>query len=122
MANYLNNKKASFDFLIQFQTDAEKMPIEDPTIEWKSPFHKVATIEIPPQKFDSPQQMVFCENLSYSPWHSLADHQPLGGINRARKQIYAATSQLRHGLNAVPQQEPTEADLVAFSDSYSNPI
>lgn len=115
MSKHLNSQAASFDFLIQFQTDAEKMPIEDPTIEWTSPFYKVATIQIPPQRFDSPEQMHFCENLSYTPWHSLSEHQPLGGINRARKSIYAATSQLRHGLNGAPQQEPTEEDLAAFS-------
>lgn len=119
MINHLSNKEASFDFLIQFQTDAEQMPIEDPTVEWKSPFYKVATIKIPPQKFDFPEQMRFCENLSYTPWHSLADHQPLGGINRARKQIYTSISQLRHSLNGVPQQEPTEEELLAFSEVVS---
>ena len=29
-----------YDFFVQFQTDAEKMPIEDPTVEWDSPFIK----------------------------------------------------------------------------------
>jgi len=45
---------ASFDFMVQFQTDAKQMPLEDATIEWNetaSPFIKVARIEIPPQDF-----------------------------------------------------------------------
>jgi catalase len=108
MIEHLKSKEAQFDFLIQFQTDAEKMPIEDATIEWKSPYHKVATIIIPPQTFDSPEQMEFCENLSYTPWHALPEHQPLGATNRARKQIYTAISKLRHELNGVSRQEPTE--------------
>lgn len=108
MIEHLNTKEARFDFLIQFQTDAEKMPIEDATIEWKSPYHKVATIIIPPQSFDSPEQMKFCENLSYTPWHALPEHQPLGATNRARKQIYTAISKLRHDLNGASIQEPTE--------------
>src|SRR5205823_11910256 len=36
-----------FDFLIQFQTDADRMPIEDPGAPWpeeESPFLKVATV------------------------------------------------------------------------------
>ncbi len=111
MIEHLNSKEACFDFLIQFQTDAEQMPIEDSTIEWTSPFYKVATLKIPPQTFDSPEQMEFCENLSYTPWHALPEHQPLGATNRARKQIYTAISQRRHELNGVSRQEPTESDF-----------
>lgn len=114
MVEHLNSKEANFDFLVQFQTDADDMPIEDSRIEWKSAFHKVATIKIPPQSFDSPEQMKFCENLSYTPWHSLPEHQPLGGLNRARKQVYESISQLRHELNHVPRQEPTEEEFSAL--------
>jgi hypothetical protein len=117
MVEHLNSKGASFDFLIQFQTDAEKMPIEDSSVEWKSPFHKVATIKLPPQKFDSREQMEFCENLSYNAWHSLPEHQPLGNTNRARKQIYESISQLRHQLNGVSKVEPTEEELFALFGS-----
>jgi catalase len=111
MVEYLKTKEANFDFLVQLQTDAKKMPIEDSRIEWKSPYHKVATIKIPPQTFDSPEQMEFCENLSYTPWHSLPEHQPLGGINRARKEVYQSISKLRHELNDVPKREPTEEEF-----------
>lgn len=114
MVEHLSSKEASFDFLIQFQIDAEKMPIENSTIEWKSPFYKVATIKIPPQTFDLPEQMEFCENLSYNPWHSLPEHQPLGATNRARKQIYESISKLRHGLNNVHKVEPTEEEFSAL--------
>ena len=107
MVEHLKKKEACFDFLVQFQTDADKMPIEDPTIRWNSPYQKVATIKIPPQTFDSKEQMDFCENLSYTPWHSLPEHRPLGGINRARKQVYESISKLRHQLNKVTRQEPT---------------
>ena len=107
----VQKKQASFDFLVQFQTDVERMPIEDPTIEWKSPFHKVATIEIPDQSFDSDEQMRFCEHLSYTPWHSLPEHQPLGGINRARQKVYEEISKLRHERNEIPKKEPTEEEF-----------
>ncbi|MCV3216622.1 catalase family protein [Plectonema radiosum NIES-515] len=117
MVEHLKSKEACFDFLVQFQTDADKMPIENSTVEWKAPFLKVATIKIPPQSFDSSEQMEFCENLSYTPWHSLPEHQPLGAINRCRKPIYNSISQARHQLNAVSRQEPTESELsVLFGD------
>ncbi|OKH25066.1 catalase family protein [Chroogloeocystis siderophila] len=114
MIEHLNHQDASFDFLIQLQTDPQKMPIEDPRIEWKSPFQKVATIKIPRQQFTVPQQMEFCENLSFTPWHSLPEHQPLGGVNRARKQVYEALAELRHNLNNIVVKEPTEEDFLTL--------
>jgi len=99
-----------FDFLVQLRTDPGKMPIEDPTVAWDpglAPFQKVATITVEPQTFDTKARMTFCENLSFTPWHSLPEHRPLGGINRARKAVYLASSALRHKENQVPRKEPT---------------
>lgn len=114
MIEYLQEKEARFDFLVQFQTDPEQMPIEDGTIDWderKSPFIKVATLTIPPQTFNSPAQNEFCENLSFSPWHCLPEHQPLGGINRVRREVYQAISKLRHQMNQAPRREPTGKEV-----------
>ena len=101
---------ACFDFMVQRQGDPERMPVEDPTIRWSeraSPFLTVATIRIPPQEFTSEAQQAFAENLSFTPWHSLPEHQPLGGINRVRRDVYEAISRLRHEANGVPRREPT---------------
>ena len=75
--------------------------------ETKAPFIEVATIRIPKQRFDSDAQQTFCENLSYTPWHALAEHRPAGGINRIRKVVYEGISVLRHKLNKTPRIEPT---------------
>ena len=75
--------------------------------EARSPPIEVATIRIPRQTFDSPAQQAYCENLSFTPWHSLPEHRPLGGINRVRKAVYLAVSTLRHRLNQAPRVEPT---------------
>ena len=109
MAAHLKTSDAFFDFMVQVQTDAYKMPVEDSSVEWdesEAPFVKVATIRIPKQSFDAPEQLAFGENLSYTPWHSLPEHQPLGGINRCRKAVYESSSQLRHRMNDVPRREP----------------
>lgn len=111
MQQRLAGGEARFDFMVQFQTDPYKMPVEDPSIIWDediSPYRKVATVRIPAQCFDTPEQMNFCENLSFTPWHSLPEHRPLGGLNRARKVVYQALSKLRHELNHAPRREPTE--------------
>ena len=110
LKQHLSADEASFDFMVQFQTDPKKMPIENATVEWDekvSPFRKVATVKIHKQAFDSPGQMEFCENLSFSPWHTLSEHRPLGSINRARKVIYSTLSKFRHACNDAPRQEPT---------------
>jgi hypothetical protein len=101
---------AKFGFYVQRQTDPVAMPIEDPTVEWKSAWEKVATIEIDAQEFDFPERWEWGNRLSFSPWHALDEHRPLGGINRARRLVYPASSDLRHqNLNAL--EEPTAAEI-----------
>ena len=109
MVDYLKKNDATFDFLIQQQANPDKMPIDDPTIKWNekdAPFQKVATIRIPRQVFDTPEQLKFGENLSFTPWHSLPEHQPLGSINLARKAIYRSLSEVRHEQTGLLDQEP----------------
>lgn len=110
LVEHLAREGTSFDFMVQFQLDPDREPIEDSLVVWKeenTPFHKVATINIPRQKIDSPEQMAFTENLSFNPWHCLPEHRPLGSANRMRKAVYIAISEFRHGRNGVPNTEPT---------------
>jgi hypothetical protein len=110
MVKWLGEKDACFAFAVQPQTDPSAQPIEDPTVRWDesvAPFIDVASIRIPKQAFDSQAQQTFCENLSFTPWHALPAHQPVGGINRLRKAVYEAISDLRHRLNKAPRAEPT---------------
>lgn len=112
----------SFDFFVQFQTNADTMPIEDPTIPWSSPFQKVATLTIPKQQFDSKEQWEYGENLSFNPWHSLPEHQPLGGFNRARKLAYITLSKYRHKWNDVPMFEPKDTPDFLSGDIDPKPV
>ncbi|HYC03049.1 MAG TPA: catalase family protein [Azospirillaceae bacterium] len=77
---------------------SDAMSVEDPRYEWKeaeAPFYEVARIEIPQQEFDTPEKNAACEALSYSPWHALPEHRPLGAVNRMRKAIYERIFELR---------------------------
>jgi hypothetical protein len=98
---------ARFDLSVNPQTDAESMPVEDPTVEWASAPVRLATISIYPQRFDTPEQMAFFENLSWTPWNSLPEHRPLGGINRARRFVYEDSSALRHRTTGIAPIVPT---------------
>lgn len=99
MEKHLQQAPACFDFMVQFQTDAEKMPVEDASVIWNesdSPFHKVATVTIQDQNFTDDQSVSACEQISFNPWQSLSDHKPLGGINRVRKTVYQELSSFRN--------------------------
>jgi hypothetical protein len=63
------------------------------------------------QRFDSPDQLALAEHISYTPWHTLAVHEPLGGINRVRLEVYRTISKLRHEMNGVPRREPRSLDI-----------
>lgn len=104
----LQKQEVCMEFLIQPRTSTQ-MQVEDAMTEWKekeAPFYQVATIRIPKQNFDTPEQNQFCENLSFTPWHALPEHKPLGAINRMRKVIYENISKVRHDMNSAPPQEP----------------
>jgi hypothetical protein len=89
----LADLEATFELMVQFQTDARRMPIEDASVEWRredSPYVPVARLRIPPQRFDTPERVAAGEAAAFNPWHCLPDHQPLGSMNRARRAIYPA--------------------------------
>ena len=100
---------ATFDFLVQLYVNDEKTPIEDPMQEWEeknSPFIKLATIKIPSQKFDFEERKRLDEGLSFTPWHTLPVHAPLGSVNLARKKIYQEMTKARRGYMQHRIEEP----------------
>src|SRR5450631_2759830 len=104
----LGSGDACMELLVQPRT-SNRMDVEDSRIQWKeaqAPFYKVATIRIPSQVFHTPEQNDFCENLSFTPWHALPEHKPLGVTNRLRKVIYNHISRVRHEMNETKRQEP----------------
>ena len=100
----LQSAEALFDFKVQIQTDPVAMPVEDVSIEWNegdSVPVTVAALSIPPQHVDASGELAArCESLSFSPWHALAEHRPLGGMNRLRKLVYLASVHKRGGAPA----------------------
>ncbi len=109
----LSNQDCLFDFLIQVQTDAHAMPIENAAVRWPlsmSPYIPAATIRIPKQQFNSPAQLRFADKLSYTPWHCIPEHRPLGNLNRARRRMYWELSRLRMARNRVAPYEPNGSE------------
>lgn len=115
LERHLSEREASFDLLVQRRAREDRMPVEDATIEWRehdAPFRPVARITVPPQLL---AERRFCEDLSFTPWHGLPAHRPVGGINRVRREVYTAISRLRHEMNGALRQEPVESDFAPKS-------
>jgi len=108
LAAHLAGHDASFELMVQFHVDNTRTPIEDATVEWTeadAPWHAVARIRIPKQQVDDAARSARCEQMAFNPWHALAEHRPLGSMNRARKEIYRAMSEFRRANAPSPQQE-----------------
>jgi hypothetical protein len=106
----LRDIAGEWEFRVQLQRDTEAQPIEDPTVEWKeedAPFVTVATIRTKAQdSWDDAQVQRVNEELRFSVWTGLAAHQPLGNINRSRKDVYKHSADFRARANGCPIHEP----------------
>jgi hypothetical protein len=112
LADRLRKGDLLFDFLVQFYVDDKRTPIEDTSVRWKpkhAPFVKVAQLRIPGCDLRDPATNALSgkiDRLSFTPWHTTAEHRPLGNVMRARKIAYQKSAALR---NHTP--EPTGLPL-----------
>ena len=99
-----------WELRVQLCTDAEKMPIEDASVVWdekESPFIVVARLTVPAQiSWEHGASDGQDKAVAFSPWHGLAAHKPIGGVNRARKPTYEASAKFRGEFNGCPMHEP----------------
>jgi catalase len=115
----LKRGEVRFDFEVQMRDarEAEKNnAVDDPIAAWSErefPFRKVAEIRIAPlrtafSEADENTMMELGQHLSFTPWHAVRGHQPVGSINKARRVVYERISRLRHELNGKLRKEPRE--------------
>lgn len=104
--DYFDGDEAVFELRAQLWTDADAQPIEDTSVDWPvadSPYRTIATIRLPRQAAYGPDRVrYFDEVMTFRPAHSLAAHRPLGGVMRARMQVYQALSDVRHRDTGIP--------------------
>ena len=108
----LRTQQVLFEFQVQLRTSEQSMPVEDPTIEWpesESPYRTVAHLLLPRQEIAPLRSQDAYRNLAFNVWHALTAHRPLGGINRARRSAYPASSAWRRQQPGVPLEVPTTA-------------
>ena len=87
-------------------------PIEIADKPWpedKSPWQIVARLTVLPQDtYSDARQLYVDERLSFSPWHALETHRPLGGIMRSRLKAYEEAIKYRVQRNARERAEPSD--------------
>jgi hypothetical protein len=79
------------------------MPIENAAVMWPeeiSPYRPIARITVKPQvAWSEARSAAVDDGMSFSPWHGLAAHRPLGGIMRVRKAVYEMAKKFRAEKN-----------------------
>jgi len=115
---FFDTNGGTWEVRAQLCTDLALMPIENAAVVWpeeKSPYRPIARITVKPQKaWSEARSSAVDDGMSFSPWHGLAAHRPLGGIMRARKQVYEMAKRFRAEKNGRIIEEPRET--VTFCD------
>ncbi len=97
----LKSVRITYDLQVQYFVDAQKTPIEDPSVEWKesdSAFITVATLVLGKQDASTSEGVKLrelIEALSFDPWHAVTELKPLGNMMRARSHAYRLSTQER---------------------------
>jgi hypothetical protein len=115
-ADFFRSHDAEWELRVQLCTNLEDMPIEDSSKPWpedKSPYVPVARIRVAAQdSWSEARSRAVDDGFSFSPWHGIADHRPLGSIMRVRKAAYDMSAKFRSDRNAVHVCEPSTIDDV----------
>lgn len=94
----LRMRPLHWDLQLQYFSSEALTPIEDASVNWSTPYSTVARLMLPPQDTDAPEGQALArqvEDTVIDPWHALADHRPLGDVQRARKVVYFASQKGR---------------------------
>lgn len=119
VVSHFNGQGGEWELRVQLCNDLDKMPIEDASVAWPedlSPYIAVARITAEPQPAWNPERAAALdEGLSFSPWHGLAAHRPLGSIMRVRKAVYAQMAAQRMATNGRKGGEPKSLEGLGIS-------
>lgn len=114
--DFFAGNDVAFELRAQLWTDADTQPIEDTSVDWpitQSPYRTVATIRLPRQAaYGAERVRYFDDVMTFRPAHSLDVHRPLGGVMRARLQVYRALSAFRHRENSVAEESTASIDRI----------
>jgi hypothetical protein len=105
---------ADWELRVQLCTDLRTMPVEDASVRWpeaQSPYIAVAHITAKPQiAWSKARSAAIDDGMSFSPWHGIAAHRPIGSVMRVRKMAYEMSASFRAEHNGRRIDEPRDVD------------
>jgi len=103
---------AVWELRVQLCNDLEQMPVEDAAVVWPehaSPYVAVARIRVPRQvAWSEARSRAIDDGMSFSPWHGIVAHRPIGSIMRIRKAAYRFSAGFRARHNGQSTAEPID--------------
>jgi hypothetical protein len=118
VVEFFRQNGGTWEVRAQLCTSLDDMPVENAAAVWpekKSPYRAVARITAKPQDaWSLARSAAVDDGMSFSPWHGLAAHRPLGSIMRVRKMAYEMGRRFRAEKTGRPIGEPREP--VSFAD------
>lgn len=116
VVEFFSRQAAEWELRVQLCTDLDSMPIEDASAIWpedRSPPLTVARISVAPQMAWSEERAkAIDDGMSFSPWHGIEAHRPLGSIMRARRLSYDTVAKYRAQANGRSIDEPHTFDHI----------
>ena len=114
VTSFFASNYADYELRAQLCSDTGRMPVEDASVPWPeelSPHQPVALLHLPAQDPYSDARRRYADDvLSFTPWHALQAHRPLGSIMRSRRIAYSRSTDLRHRVNGIDHHEPAGID------------
>lgn len=124
LATRLREGPVTFKFCVQFRTQPMTQPLDNAMIPWTeeaSPPVHLADLILEQQDIEERSQPEYGENLAWNIWRVTEEHRPHGSLADARREVYAASAQVRRDVNGIPTGEPSRpkpgVELPAAKDS-----
>ncbi|WBY01122.1 catalase [Ramlibacter tataouinensis] len=94
----LQQRPLGWDLQLQYFASEALTPIEDASVIWPTPYSTVARLVLPQQDLSTAEAQALAQQVeagAIDPWQGLAEHRPLGEVQRARRAVYLASQQGR---------------------------
>jgi len=123
-----SSRNQGYDILAQEFTNEVATSIETGYNDWSSSYTKIGTLIIDSTSVNEKSED-FCRAITFNPWNTAPEYQPIGGVQRLRKTIYTEIQRLRRSyqstmgknvVNANGQNQEVTLDQVKAAYPLTN--
>lgn len=114
---FRGDKDATYDFRVQLCQNLTSQSVEDTSVQWDEtafPFRTVGKVTLfaGQDVFGADRRAFWDDHMKLNVWYGLKDHQPLGSVNRLRKELYQRSSGFRAHTNAAGIKDVSTVDQI----------